>query len=74
MDILTQDDLFHNGNQRIVLVVDNPKTGGYKIIDKFDIKRSRYMEIMGAELREDKAFLNSLNEEEKYFLHLWRSI
>ena len=74
MDILTQDDLFHNGNQRIVLVVNNPKTGGYKIIDKFDIKRSRYMEIMVAEIKGDKAFFNSLNEEEKYFLSLWRTI
>ena len=74
MDILTQDDLFHNGNQRIVLVVDNPKTGGYKIIDKFDIKRSRYMEIMVAEIKGDKAFFNSMNEEEKYFLSLWRTI
>ena len=74
MDILTQDDLFHNRNQRIVLVVNNPKTGGYKIIDKFDIKKSRYMEIMVAEIKGDKAFFNSMNEEEKYFLSLWRTI
>ena len=74
IDILTQDDLFHNRNQRIVLVVNNPKTGGYKIIDKFDIKKSRYMEIMVAEIKGDKAFFNSMNEEEKYFLSLWRSI
>ncbi len=74
IDILTQDDLFHNRNQRIVLVVNNPKTGGYKIIDKFDIKKSRYMEIMVAEIKGDKAFFNSMNEEEKYFLSLWRTI
>ena len=74
IDILTQDDLFHNRNKRIVLVVNNPKTGGYKIIDMFDIKKSRYIEIMVAEIKGDKAFFDSLNEEERYFLQLWRSI
>ncbi len=29
---------------------------------------------MGVEIREDKAFFDSMNEEEKYFLQLWRAI
>ena len=42
----TQDELFGNGSDRIVLMVDNPKTGGIKVIDKFTIGRDRFKELL----------------------------
>ena len=54
----------------IVLAVNNPKSGGFKVIDKFLITPERFKVIYKAFLENDSSIASSLNDEEKYFLQL----
>ncbi len=54
----------------IVLAVNNPKSGGFKVIDKFLITPERFKVIYKAFLENDASIASSLNDEEKYFLQL----
>lgn len=69
--VTTHDDAFGTrGWKFIVLAVNNPKTGGFKVIDKFYIKPDRFYVIYQGFLENDASVLNHLNEEEEYFLQL----
>ena len=70
--VATQDDIFHNKSKKIVMLVDNPKAGGYKIIDKFDINEAQYEKIALSVMFDDTNYLNSLNDEGKYFAQIFK--
>ena len=70
--VATQDDILHNKSKKIVMLVDNPKAGGYKIIDKFDINEAQYEKIALSVMFNDTNYLNSLNDEGKYFAQIFK--
>lgn len=72
--IKTQDEVFKNGSQDIVLAVKNPLSldrKGIKVIDKFNISKKRANELLSLlSSSKDTSFLKNATSEETYFVNL----